>query len=106
MNTEEAMRALLNGEKITGATWSDTAYLTMLNGEIVNSNNYKSSLLPDVCWILYSEPKQKVKLYQWAKKTRDGGWIIVQSGGFFSVDFFKSPSRYVCLLHTMIEVDL
>ena len=87
MNTEEAMKALLNGEKITGDTWGNSAYLTMRNGEIVNSNNYKSSFIPDICWILYSEPKQKVKLYPFARQLKNPkDSLIIEAGYFPTID--------------------
>lgn len=105
MNTEQAMKALLDGKKLTAPHWELGVYICLLEGELVNRIG-QLIVMEKYDWIIYEEPKQKVKLYKYACNKASLGYID-------SAYYYSNPvaairelgSTAVRIDSSMIEVD-
>ena len=107
MNTAEALKALLEGKRITNTGYVKTKYLMLYLGKIVD-NTGKERLLPiSITWRLYGEPEQlKLYLYAFASGYGQLDWQI-------STEYYtdaQASRKYSAIKHkrldnTMIEVD-
>ena len=113
----ELMQGRAPGEiRVRSPGWGSDAYFTPYylagaywcginnNGAHASSNNYNDD------WELYTEPKRKVALYNWAVRYVDRGNSIYSSIGYFSCEeALHTGIRGITwcqrLDHTKIEVE-
>ena len=110
MNTEPAMQTLLDGKKICAYGWSKREFIHLIEGRIVDEENKLFEFSTELDYYqLYIEPKQKVKLYQWAVQRDNGTW-------YANLDYYADkqslnkarpqlPVDVIRLDYTIIEVD-